>query len=195
MFTADILVDTAGAWADEVAAMAGVAALELQPKRRTALTVDLPDGVSPVGWPLIDDIDGHFYFKADAGALFVSPADATPSVATDAQPDELAIAIAIDRLQTATTLTVARVRSAWAGLRTFARDEVPVVGRDRRVDDFVWLAGQGGYGIKTSPSLSRIAAAAVLGEPFPPDLTALGLAATALSPWRLDAPYLIEEHA
>ena len=195
VFAADVLVDAAGAWADEVAAMAGVAPLGLQPKRRTALTVDLPQGVSPAGWPLVDDVDGRFYFKADAGALFVSPADATPTTAGDAQPDELDVAIAIDRLQAATTLTVTRVRRAWAGLRTFAPDGVPVVGRDDRTDGFVWLAGQGGYGIKTSPALSRIAAAAILGEPFPPELAAIGLAAADLSPRRAGVTQPVEEHA
>ena len=190
-FTADIMVDAAGAWADEVAAMAGVAAAGLRPMRRTALTVDLPPGVSPAGWPLVDDVDGQFYFKADAGALFVSPADATPAAPGDAQAEEWDVAVAIDRLQAATTLTVTRVRKAWAGLRTFAPDGNPVVGRDTAVDGFVWLAGQGGYGIKTSPALSRIAAAAVLGDPFPPDLAALGLQPMDLSPRRA----LTKEHA
>ena len=193
-FAADILVDAAGAWADEVAEMAGVAKLGLVPKRRTALTVDVPPGTSVVGWPLIDDVSGEFYFKADAGALFVSPADATPVPPSDVQPEELDIAIAIDRLQQATTLPVSRIRSAWAGLRTFAPDGNPVVGRDDRVDDFVWLAGQGGYGIKTSPALSRVAAAAILDEPFPPDLAALGLAPADLLR-RTPSPHPIEEHA
>ena len=185
-FAADILVNAAGAWADEVAALAGVPGMSLQPRRRTALTVDVPVPVS--GWPLVDDVAGEFYFKGDAGALFVSPADATPSPPADAQPEELDIAIAIDRLQQATTLTVTRVRRAWAGLRTFAPDGDPVVGRDARVDSFVWLAGQGGYGIKTSPALSRIAAAAILKEAFPPDLAALGLSEASLSPARLRQP-------
>ena len=185
-FAADILVNAAGAWADEVAALAGVPGMSLQPRRRTALTIDMPVSVS--GWPLVDDVAGDFYFKADAGALFVSPADATPSPPADAQPEELDIAIAIDRLQQATTLAVTRVRRAWAGLRTFAPDGDPVVGRDARVDSFVWLAGQGGYGIKTSPALSRIAAAAILREAFPPDLAALGLSEASLSPARLRQP-------
>lgn len=182
-FQADILVNAAGAWADEVAAMAGVAPLGLQPKRRTALTIELPPGVPGQGWPLVDDVDGDFYFKPDAGALFVSPADATDSPPTDAQPDELDIAIAVDRLQRATTLQVQRVRRAWAGLRTFADDGNPVVGRDDAMDDFVWLAGQGGYGIKTSPALSRICAAALLGLPFP--LGGHGLTEQSLLPHRL----------
>ena len=186
-FEADILVNAAGAWADEVAGMAGVAPLGLVPKRRTAVTVDVPPGISLAGWPMIDDVGGAFYFKADAGALLVSPADATPVAPCDVQPEELDIATAIDRLQRVTTLSVTRVRSAWAGLRSFAPDCNPVVGRDCGVDGFVWLAGQGGYGIKTSPALSRVAAASILEEPFPADLAALGLAAADLLPCRAAA--------
>ncbi len=163
--------------------------------RRTALTVSLPAGLSPAGWPLIDDVGAEFYFKADAGALFVSPADATPAEPGDAQPEEWDVAVAVERLQAATTLAVSHVRKAWAGLRTFAPDGDPVVGRDAAADGFVWLAGQGGYGIKTSPALSRIAAAAVLGDPFPPDLAALGLHPGDLLPRRAPVRPLVEEHA
>jgi len=186
-FRADILVNAAGAWADAVAGLAEVAPLGLQPMRRTAVTVDAPPGVPVRDWPLIDDAGGEFYFKADAGALFVSPADATPAAPGDAQPEEIDVATAIDRMQRATTLRVSRVRRAWAGLRTFVPDGNPVVGPDAGVDGFVWLAGQGGYGIKTSPALSRVCAAAVLGRPFPGDLAALGLLAADLLPRRAAA--------
>ncbi len=124
----------------------------------------------------------------------VSPADATAVPPCDVQPEELDIALAVDRLQRATTLSINRIRSAWAGLRTFAPDGNPVVGRDDGVEDFVWLAGQGGYGIKTSPALSRVAVASILNDAFPPDLAALGLAARDLLPRRTMAPLPVEEH-
>jgi D-arginine dehydrogenase len=184
-FAADVLVNAAGAWADQVAAMAGVAPLGLAPKRRTALLVPVPHDIDTRFWPLVNDVGGEFYFKRDAGALFLSPADATPSEPTDAQPDELDIAIAIDRFQAATTMPVARVQRAWAGLRTFAADGSPVAGFDARSDNFFWLAGQGGYGIKTSPALSLLAASLILDRRFPAQLADAGLSADDLSPARL----------
>jgi D-arginine dehydrogenase len=184
-FTADVLVNAAGAWADEVAAMAGVAPLGLAPKRRTALLVPVPRDLDTRGWPLVNDVGGEFYFKRDAGALFLSPADATPSEPTDAQPDELDVALAIDRFQQATTMPVSRVQRAWAGLRTFAADGSPVAGFDTQAENFFWLAGQGGYGIKTAPALSLLAASLILDRRFPEALRAAGLAADDLAPARL----------
>lgn len=183
-FAAPVLINAAGAWADQVAAMAGVAPLGLQPKRRTALLLPVPAGIDSTGWPMIDDVGEAFYFKRDAGAVFLSPADAHPSEPCDAAPDELDIAIAIDRFQQAASMPISRVQRAWAGLRTFAPDGSPVVGFDARAEGFFWLAGQGGYGIKTSPALSSITAAAVLGQPFPPALAAAGLSPHDLSPAR-----------
>lgn len=181
---ASILVDAAGAWADDVARLAGLRPLGLVPKRRTAFLVPVPDGVEIGGWPLVDDVGETFYFKPDAGRLFVSPADATPSLPVDAYPDDLDVAIGVDRLERATTLDIRRVHRAWAGLRTFAADRSPVVGPDPAAADFIWLAGQGGYGIKTSPALSRACAALVRREPLPDDLLHLGLNARDLSPGR-----------
>ncbi len=161
------LVNAAGAWADEVARQAGLRPAGLVPHRRTALLVDAPGSAA---WPMVTDATETLYFKPDAGRLMVSPADATPADACDAQPEELDVAIAVDRLQRATTLDVRRVSHRWAGLRTFSADRAPVVGEDPDAPGFVWLAGQGGYGVMTSPALSALAAAAVAGQAPPPDL-------------------------
>jgi D-arginine dehydrogenase len=187
-FSAPILVNAAGAWADTVAEMAGVRPLGLVPKRRTALNIPVPDGLDMTGWPLINDVGDAFYFKRDAGQLFLSPSDATPSPPMDAYPDDMDIAIAVERLEQATTLTVRRVSHAWAGLRTFASDGSPVVGPDDEAEGFVWLAGQGGYGVKTSPALSRICAGLIRYRRLPEDILQLGLTTTDLTPDRLRRP-------
>jgi len=134
---------------------------------------------------MIDDVAEEFYFKPDAGRLFVSPADASPSAPLDAYPDDLDVAAGVERLERATHLNVTRVSHSWAGLRTFARDASPVVGLDGAVRGFCWLAGQGGYGIKTSPALSRACAALIRGAPLPEDFARLGICADELSPDRL----------
>ena len=185
VFEAPVVVDAAGAWADAVAKMAGLRPLGLVPKRRTACRIPAPAGLDIASWPLVDDIGESFYFKPDAGQIFVSPADATPSLPLDAYPDDLDVALAVDRFERATTLGVRRVSRAWAGLRTFASDGSPVVGPDPEDASFIWLAGQGGYGIKTSPALSRACAALVRREPLPDDLLRLGVIARDLSPSRL----------
>ena len=185
IFSAPILVNAAGAWADTVAAMAGVRPVGLIPKRRTAFNIPAPDGVDISSWPLINDVSEEFYFKPDAGQLFVSPADATPSEATDAHPDDFDVAVGVDRFERATTVSVRRVSRAWAGLRTFAADGSPVVGPDATAEGFFWLAGQGGYGIKTSPALSRACASLIRDRRLPPDLERLGLTLSDLSPQRL----------
>jgi len=181
---AAVVVDAAGAWADVVATRAGLAPLGLQPKRRTALTIDLPAELQGAHWPMVDDVGEELYFKPDAGRLLVSPADQTPVDPCDAQPEELDVAIAVDRLEKATTLAVRRVPHAWAGLRTFAPDKSPVVGFDPRVEGLFWLAGQGGYGIKTSPALGQTAASLITGKGWPELLAGRGLAAEELSPAR-----------
>jgi D-arginine dehydrogenase len=185
--TAGLIVNAAGAWADETAALAGIARVGLTPCRRTAMLVEAPPGMDVGGWPFVNDIDEQFYFKPDAGSLFLSPADETPCEPTDAQPEEWDIAAAVDRIERATTLEVRRLKARWAGLRTFAPDRTPVVGYSAAVPAFFWLAGQGGYGIQTAPALSRAAAALVLGLALPKDLAAEGLEAAALSPQRLGA--------
>jgi D-arginine dehydrogenase len=184
-FQADVVVNAAGAWADVIARQAGVREVGLQPRRRTALIVDAPKGVSIDGWPAVIVIDELFYFKPDAGALLVSPADETPSEPCDAWPDDMDVAIAVDRLQNATTLEVERVRRSWAGLRSFVSDRTPVVGYAPDAPGFFWLAGQGGYGIQTSPAMARLASALVRRQPVPADLLDFGLDVATLRPERL----------
>jgi D-arginine dehydrogenase len=188
IFCAPTLINAAGAWADSIAERAGVGTLGLVPKRRTAFNLPVPAGMDIRGWPMVNDVAEEFYFKPDAGQLFVSPADATPSAAVDAYPEDLDVAAGVERLERATTLNVQRVARAWAGLRTFASDASPVVGRDGGVPEFFWLAGQGGYGIKTSPSLSRACASLIRDRRLPDDLMRLGITESQLSPERLRVP-------
>lgn len=184
-FTAPVAVNAAGAWADAIAKMAGVAPVGLVPKRRTALIVDAPGGHADDHWPMVVDIDEQFYLKPDAGRLLVSPADETPSPPCDAQPEELDVAICIDRIETAFDLKVAHIVNRWAGLRSFVADKVPVAGFDADTPGFFWLAGQGGYGIQSAPALARAAAALVAGRPLPGDIADEGVDAAALSPDRM----------
>ena len=186
-FEAAVVIDAAGAWAEEVAAMAGARPIGLVPKRRTVFSVDAPPGVDIAPWPLVDDVGEAFYFKPDAGRLLVSPADATPSPPTDAQPEELDVAIGLERLQRATTLAVERVAHKWAGLRSFVADGSPVVGWDDKIEGFFWLAAQGGYGIKIAPALARAAAGLVARDGLPPDLRDIGLDGSILGPTRCRA--------
>ena len=160
---AQTVVNAAGAWADEVARLAGLGALGLVPKRRSAFIVDGPPGVDCSAWPVVADIEEQFYFRPQSGALFCSPADETPSPPCDAQPEELDIAIAADRIMKALDIEIRRIRSSWAGLRTFAPDKSLILGFDPRACGFFWLAGQGGYGIQTAPAMAVLAATSVLG--------------------------------
>jgi D-arginine dehydrogenase len=186
-FTGAKLVNAAGAWADEIALKAGAEPVGLTPKRRTAFTIDPPAGTAIADWPLVNDVGAAFYFKPDAGQLLVSPADAAPSPPSDAQADEYELALGIDRLERATSIPVRRVNHKWAGLRTFARDGNPVVGQDPLRRGFFWLAGQGGYGFKTAPALSRIIAGLILTGMLPADATDRGLTAEEMSPGRFSA--------
>lgn len=182
---AEIVVNAAGAWADALAGMAGVGPVGLVPKRRTALLVAPPAGVAVDGWPMTVDVEERFYVKPDAGMLLLSPADETPSAPCDASPEELDIAIAIDRVQQAFDLPVQRVAHRWAGLRSFVADKGPVVGFAPDAPGFFWLAGQGGYGIQSAPALARWAAAVALGRPPPADIADQGVSAAMLAPDRL----------
>jgi D-arginine dehydrogenase len=185
---ADMVVNAAGAWADELARLAGAAPAGLVPCRRTGLIVPLPPGTAAAGWPLFGDIAERFYARPEAGRLMVSPADETPVPPCDIQPDELDVAIAVDQLEAATTLEVTRVERRWAGLRTFAPDRLPVVGFDAQAEGFFWLAGQGGYGIQTAPAMADLAAALLLDDRVPAALADLGLARAAIAPGRIPAP-------
>lgn len=184
-FEAPLLVNAAGAWAEQVGNIAGVKGIGLQPLRRTAALVDVPLSVGMEHWPLTIDIDEEFYFKPDAGRLLISPADETLSEPCDAMPDDMDLAIAVDRIERATTLDIRRMHSSWAGLRSFVADRTPVAGFAPDASGFFWLAGQGGYGVQTAPALSRFAASQVLGLSLPADLVDVGLNTERLSPARL----------
>jgi D-arginine dehydrogenase len=181
---ARVLINAAGAWADEVARACGARPVGLQPLRRTALLVDAPAGVDVRSWPAVIDTEELFYFKPEAGKLLLSPADETLCPPGDAQPEELDVAIAVDRVQQALAIEVRRVTHKWAGLRTFAPDRAPVVGFDPDVAAFFWCAGQGGYGIQSAPATARAVASAVKGEPLPADIRAEDCDLTNLSPAR-----------
>ena len=190
VFAAPVLVNAAGAWADALAQLAGVRPIGLVPKRRTAITFD-PVFADPAdaeglnGWPMVIDVDEQFYVKPDAGRLLLSPADETPVEPCDVQPEEMDIAVAIDRMEQAARFSVRRIAHKWAGLRSFVADKVPVAGFDGEAPGFFWLAGQGGYGIQTAPAMGRTAAALATGGALPPEVAALGVGAADLTPSRL----------
>jgi len=182
---ARVVVDAAGAWADEVAGHAGVAPLGLVPHRRTAFIFDAPPDVPVAGWPMVTDADELYYFKPEAGRLLGSLAEEVPSPPTDAQPDELDVAIAVDRIEHTLDFPVQRVLRSWTGLRVFGRDRDPVSGFEPGVPGFYWHAAIGGYGIQTAPALGAFAAATILGQAPPEALTDRGLRAEQLAPERL----------
>lgn len=181
---ANTVLNAAGAWADELGKLAGATSIGLVPKRRTVLTVPHPKIDAEDNLPMVVDVDERFYLKPDAGQLLISPADETPSPPCDAQPEELDIAICIDRIQNAFDLQIGRIQNKWAGLRSFVSDKCPVCGFDPDVPNFFWLAGQGGYGIQTSPALSDLAAELAMGNPLPPYLANQGIKLDQLSPGR-----------
>lgn len=178
------MVDAAGAWADEVARRCGAQPLAIQPKRRSAFTFAAPAGVDARGWPTVADVDEHWYFKPDAGALLGSPANADPVAAHDVMPEELDIATGIAAIEAATTLTIRRPTRTWAGLRSFAPDGELVIGWDARCNGFFWLAGQGGYGIQSAAGAAELAAALWRRAAIPESLLAQGIDLAALQPLR-----------
>ena len=178
--TGAIVVDAAGAWADEVARMAGARPVGLQPYRRTVFTFSTSR--ESAGWPLVVGADESFYFKPEgADQILASPADEDPVDACDVKPREIDVAAGIDAVNQATRLDVRSIRSTWAGLRTFAPDRVPVVGFDRDLEGFFWCAGQGGTGIQTSPAIASLVADLISGET---PLSSLGDVAPELDPQR-----------
>jgi len=190
-YTAPVLVNAAGAWCDAVAALAGVAPVGLVPKRRSIFTFAPPAEIDASHWPLFGSVDERWYVKPDAGLLLGSPANADPVPAQDVQPEELDIALAIDRIEAATTLSV-RPRRTWAGLRSFVADGDLVGGFAADAPGFFWVAAQGGYGIQTSAAMGEACAALARGLPLPARIAAFGLDAAALAP---DRPSLATSRA
>lgn len=157
------IVNAAGAWADDVAGLAGLRPIGIAPYRRTVAVLRV-EPQAPADLPLVLDINGGFYFKPDAGRLWLSPHDEVPSAPCDAAPEELDVAIAIDRFMGVTDWRIAAVERRWAGLRSFAPDRLPVYGPDPDEPAFFWFAGQGGFGIQTAPAAARLAAQVLLGQ-------------------------------
>ena len=179
---APAVVNAAGAWADVVARQAGVSPIGMEPRRRSAFTFEAPHGVSIECWPAVTAVDESYYFKPDAGLLLGSPANADPVPPHDVVPEELDIALGIDRIEQATTMRIARPRSTWAGLRCFSPDGEPVIGPDRDTVGFHWAAALGGYGIQTSPAVGALCAAQALGLPVADWLTRGGVDPDRLRP-------------
>jgi D-arginine dehydrogenase len=171
-FSAPVLVNAAGAWADTIAGLAGVEPLGLEPRRRTIITFDAPPGTDLERLPFAKTVGDELYFAPESGRLFASPMDEVPSDPTDAQADEYEVALAAWRMEERTTVKVGHIHSRWAGLRTFAPDRHPVAGFAPGAEGFFWLAGQGGFGLQTSPAMAGIVASLIAGAAWPvPDVS------------------------
>jgi D-arginine dehydrogenase len=181
-YTAPVVINAAGAWCDVVAGLAGIAGIDLVPKRRTAITLDAPAGGNIHHWPMVHHIDNSFYFKPEAGRILACPVDATPAAPGDAQPDEYDVALVADRIEQATTLKVDRIFRKWAGLRSFVSDGDPVIGEEPSAPGFFWAAALGGYGVMTSPAVGNVVASLVVSGSLPPGA---GFEARSLSRARL----------
>jgi D-arginine dehydrogenase len=184
---APVIVNAAGAWCDVVARLAGARPIGLVPKRRSAFVFTPPLGEAIGGWPAFVGVDESWYVKPDAGLLLGSPANADPVAPQDVQPEELDIALGIDRIEAMTTLKIVRPVRTWAGLRSFVADGGLVGGFDPEVAGFFWVAAQGGYGIQTSAAMGEACAALAAGEALPASIARFGLTAAMLSPARLRA--------
>lgn len=183
IFTASTLINAAGAWADEIAILAGITPVDITPMRRSMARVPAPGGHDISKWPIFFGVGEAWYAKPDAGKLLISPADEDPSTPHDAYADDMVLAEGIDRYQQHVTEEITRVETTWAGLRSFAPDRTLVLGRDPVQPNFVWCAGQGGYGFQTAPAASQLIADLVLGQPSELDAEII----TALSPARFKA--------
>lgn len=180
-----VVVNAAGAWADQIARLAGVRPLGLRSLRRTIISFDPPDGMDVRSWPFVKTATDEFYMLPEGGRVLASPADEIPSPPTDAQPEEYDIALAAHRVEEFTTLTISRVAHRWAGLRSFFADRTPTAGFAADAPGFFWLAGQGGYGLQTSPAMAAISASLILGSEWPATLAALNVDPSSVSPERM----------
>lgn len=187
LYAAPVVINAAGAWGDQLAALAGVPTVGLEPRRRSAFTFQPPEGVDVAPWPMcigVNESEG-WYIKPDAGVLLGSPANADPVEPQDVQPEEMDIAIAMHRIEESTTLQIRRPLRTWAGLRSFVRDGDLVGGFDPNHAGFFWVVAQGGYGIQTSAAMGETCAALVRGLPVPERIAGFGLTQAMLSPARL----------
>ena len=184
-WSAPILINAAGAWADEVAALAGVRPLGLRPLRRTIIVVDPPHGADVRGWPFVKTAVDDFYILPESGRLMASPVDEVESAPCDARPEEYDVALAAWKVERYTNLAVARIAHRWAGLRTFTADRTPAAGFDAQAPGFFWLAGQGGFGLQTAPAMAAAVEALITGARWPDALAEAGVTAHDLRPDRL----------
>lgn len=186
-FAAPVVLNAAGAWADQMGQLAGAVPIGLQPKRRSALIFPPPEGVNTSDWPMAIGVGEDWYFKHDANMLLGSPGNADPVEPQDIQPEELDIATAIYHLEDMTTLSIRRPTRTWAGLRSFVADGDLVGGFDISRPGFFWVAAQGGYGIQTSPAMGEVCAALARGQDIPERIASFGLTEAMLSPKRLQS--------
>ncbi|HEX9946544.1 MAG TPA: FAD-dependent oxidoreductase [Allosphingosinicella sp.] len=184
-WSAPILIDAAGAWADPIALLAGVRPIGVEPKRRTIIVVDPPAGTDLSAWPFAHSAAGDFYMLPEAGQLLASPMDEVEGGPCDAAPEEYDVALAADRLEHYTTVPVTRIAHRWAGLRSFVGDRTPTAGFDPEAPGFFWLVGQGGYGLQTAPAMAAIVEALVTGAAWPEGLAELGVVEALIRPERL----------
>jgi D-arginine dehydrogenase len=183
-FEADVLINAAGAWSDEVARKSGLNTIPLQPYRRTAAIVKAPESVAT--WPLTMDIGSRVYFEPESGGLLFSLSEETPSAAEDCKPEQEDIALALDRLEECVDLDSRHVIQSWAGLRTFAHDRLPIIGADSECPSFYWLSGQGGSGIKIAPAASELLQAEINELPLPKKFEEIDISFTTFSPDRFN---------
>lgn len=184
-YTAPIIVNAAGSWADRIAGLAGVQPIGLQPKRRTIIVFDPPEGTDVRDWPFIKTPGDVFYILPQGNRLLACPNDETDSEPCDAQAEEYDQALAAWRVEQFTTMPVPRITGRWAGLRSFVKDRMPVAGFAPDAPGFFWLAGQGGFGLQTSPAMSALAAALVTGGEWPEGMADLGVTPAIVSVERL----------
>lgn len=184
-YSAPVIVNAAGSWADRIAGLAGVQPIGLQPKRRTIIVFDPPEGTDVRDWPFIKTPGDVFYILPQGNRLLACPNDETDSEPCDAQAEEYDQAVAAWRVEQFTTMPVPRITGRWAGLRSFVNDRMPVAGFAPDAPGFFWLAGQGGFGLQTSPAMSALAAALVTGGEWPEGMTELGVTPESVSVERL----------
>jgi len=185
-YEAPVLLNAAGAWVDAIARLAGVRPIGIEPRRRSAFVFAPPPGLDCSGWPLVHTPDENWYIKPDAGMLLGSPANADLVEPQDVQPEEMDIALAMQRIEEATTLAITRPTRTWAGLRSFVADGDLVGGFDDAAPGFFWIAAQGGYGIQTSAAMGETCAALARGLPVPAHPAGFGITAEMLGPARLE---------
>ncbi len=183
-FAAPILINAAGAWADHFATMASISPIGIQPKRRTIIQFDPPSGMTISDWPFVKAAVDEFYMVPESGRIMASPVDEVDSDPVDAAPEDYDLALAAWRVEDYTHLTVPRIAHRWAGLRSFVADRVLVAGFEAQTEGFFWLAGQGGYGLQTAPTMARCVESLLCNTPWPVDLGAMGVTAETLSPAR-----------